>query len=119
MVAQHDVVAADVVGERGDAVHLGEQARRGDLALGLVDDVGQGARDVTRDQVRDGAESVVGARAKVTQTVDTHGGRIILGSDEWSALAQLPYDVYPVGARVVIVEIRGAHAIVAADAIES
>lgn len=70
-------------------------------------------------QVRDGAESVVGARAKVTQTVDTHGGRIILGSDEWSALAQLPYDVYPVGARVVIVEIRGAHAIVAADAVES
>lgn len=68
--------------------------------------------------VPDGIENVLGTRGIVTQTVDTHGGRIKVGSDEWSAIAQLPYDIYEVGASVIIVEVRGAHAIVAAEATE-
>ena len=67
-------------------------------------------------QISDGIDVVIGAHGIVTQTVDNHGGRIKMGADEWSALAQLPYDVYDVGTKVIIVEVRGAHAVVAADA---
>ncbi|WP_153503027.1 NfeD family protein [Cumulibacter manganitolerans] len=67
-------------------------------------------------EIADGVDAVIGHGGVVTQTVDTHGGRIKVGADEWSAIAQLPYDVYEVGANVMIVEIRGAHAVVTADA---
>lgn len=66
----------------------------------------------------DGAAVFLGAPGIVTQTVDTHGGRIRVGSEEWSAVAQLPYDVYEVDTKVVIVQIRGAHAVVASDVAE-
>lgn len=62
----------------------------------------------------DGARAYVGRVARVSQPVDAHGGRIKLGEDEWSALALAPHDQYPVGQSVRIVEIRGAHAVVAA-----
>lgn len=65
--------------------------------------------------VLDGAAIFLGAPGVVTQTVDTHGGRIRVGGEEWSAVAQLPYEVYDIGAQVVIVQIRGAHAVVARD----
>lgn len=67
-------------------------------------------------EISDGAAAYLGTVGVVTQTVDTHGGRIQVGSEEWSALAQLPYEVYAVGTKVIIVEIRGAHAVVAQDA---
>ena len=67
-------------------------------------------------QIADGADVVIGSGGVVTQTVDTHGGRIKVGTEEWSAIAQLPYDIYEVGANVVVVQIRGAHAVVTADA---
>ncbi len=63
----------------------------------------------------DGARSSIGKTAIVTQQVDPHGGRIKVGSDEWSALSQLPFERFAVGQTVRIVAIRGAHAIVATD----
>lgn len=66
--------------------------------------------------VADGADIYLGMHAVVTQTVDTHGGRVLVGTEEWTALAQLPYEVYAVDTKVIIVEIRGAHAVVAAEA---
>lgn len=67
-------------------------------------------------EIADGIDAVIGTGGVVTQTVDNHGGRIKVGSEEWSAIAQLPYDIYEVGTKVIIVEVRGAHAVVAADA---
>lgn len=69
-------------------------------------------------EIVDGAAIFLGAPGIVTQTVDTHGGRIRVGTEEWSAVAQLPYEVYAVGDHVIIVQIRGAHAVVASDATE-
>lgn len=66
-------------------------------------------------EISDGADAYLGLSGVVTQTVDIHGGRIRVGTEEWSAVAQLPYDVHQVGARVVIVQIRGAHAVVASE----
>lgn len=67
-------------------------------------------------QVADGADAVIGKQGTVSQTVDNHGGRIRIGADEWSAQAQLPYEVYDIGTKVIVVEIRGAFAVVARDA---
>lgn len=67
-------------------------------------------------EVSDGADAYLGVSGVVTQTVDIHGGRIRVAGEEWSAVAQLPYDVHAVGTQVVIVQIRGAHAVVASDA---
>jgi len=74
-------------------------------------------RMLTKDtpDIADGIDAIIGARAVVTQTVDNHGGRIEVGTEEWSALAQLPYEVLEVGTPVIIVQVRGAHAVVAAD----
>lgn len=63
----------------------------------------------------DGAQVFIGSMAVVTQAVDTHGGRIKIGGDEWSALSQAPYEQFVPGQHVRVVDIRGAHAIVAAD----
>ena len=67
------------------------------------------------DDRADGARANIGQTGTVTQPVDPHGGRIQVGSDEWSAQAQLPFERFSIGQTVRIVEIRGAHAIDAAD----
>lgn len=64
--------------------------------------------------VADGAAGFVGRIGKVSQPIDAHGGRIIIGADEWSAVAMSPHEQYPVGLAVRLVEIRGAHAVVRA-----
>ncbi|WP_134323297.1 NfeD family protein [Cumulibacter soli] len=69
-----------------------------------------------QSDVVDGAGAFIGMSGTVTQTVDTHGGRILVNGEEWSAVAQLPYEVYDVDTAVIIVQIRGAHAVVATDA---
>ncbi len=73
-------------------------------------------RLVTRSlpEHEDGARVYVGRVARVSQAVDAHGGRIKVDADEWSALTLSPHDQYAVGQSVRIVEIRGAHAVVAA-----
>ena len=65
----------------------------------------------------DGVDSVVGRTATVTRAVDIAGGRIRMGADEWSARSQHSGEAFPVGARVRILQIDGATAVVG-DALE-
>ncbi|RFU19563.1 NfeD family protein [Geodermatophilus marinus] len=65
----------------------------------------------------DGVAALVGRTAQVTRAVDSHGGRIRLGADEWSARTQFGGEHYPVGATVRILQVDGATAVVG-DALE-
>jgi membrane protein implicated in regulation of membrane protease activity len=65
----------------------------------------------------DGVATLIGRTAKVTQSVDGHGGRIQLGADEWSARSQFGSDRFPVGSTVRILQVDGATAVVG-DALE-
>ena len=61
VVAQPDVVGADVRGELGQAVHLGVQRAGDDLALGLLDHRRERIRRVTRQLVHQGTELAAAA----------------------------------------------------------
>ena len=63
-------------------------------------------------QLRTGAAALVGARATVLERVDDTGGRVQIGGEEWSARAYLDGQVIEAGARVEVVEIKGATALV-------
>jgi membrane protein implicated in regulation of membrane protease activity len=62
--------------------------------------------DRTPEQI-DGVAVYVGRTGVVSQRVDNDGGRIRLGSDEWTARTQLDGEAYEVGAEVRIVQIEG------------
>jgi membrane protein implicated in regulation of membrane protease activity len=72
--------------------------------------------DKTPQQL-DGVETLIGRTAQVTQPVDSVGGRIRLGADEWSARSQLGGEFFPVGHTVRIMQVDGATAVVG-DALE-
>jgi membrane protein implicated in regulation of membrane protease activity len=63
-------------------------------------------------QLRTGAAALVGARATVLEQVDDTAGRVRIGGEEWSARAYLDGQVIAPGARVEVVEIKGAIALV-------
>lgn len=65
----------------------------------------------------DGVDGLVGRTATVTRAVDAAGGRIRLGSDEWSARTQYEGEAFAVGTTVRILQIDGATAVVG-DALE-
>ncbi|MGY2130291.1 NfeD family protein [Blastococcus sp. SYSU DS0617] len=65
----------------------------------------------------DGVDALVGRTATVTRAVDAAGGRIRLGSDEWSARTQYEGEAFAVGTTVRILQIEGATAVVG-DALE-
>ncbi len=65
----------------------------------------------------DGVAALVGRTAKVTRAVDGHSGRIRLGADEWTARSQYDGEAFPIGARVRIMKVDGATAVVG-DALE-
>jgi membrane protein implicated in regulation of membrane protease activity len=62
---------------------------------------------------RTGVDALVGRKALVTRTVDTHGGRVRIGGEEWSARAYLDGEVLEEGSTVDVVKIEGATALVA------
>ena len=66
----------------------------------------------TPAELRTGAAALVGARAVVLERVDAHGGRVKIGGEEWSARAFLDDQVFEPGARVEVVKIEGATALV-------
>ena len=53
-----------------------------------------------------------GAHAIVLQRVDRDGGRIRIGGEEWSARAFMDDQVFEPGARVEVMKIEGATALV-------
>lgn len=62
--------------------------------------------------VRSGTEALVGRSAVVLRQVDGDSGRIKLSGEEWSARCIDEDLVIPVGARVDVMEIDGATAVV-------
>ena len=65
----------------------------------------------------DGVDSLIGRTAKVTREIDSSGGRIRMGADEWTARSQYEGEAFPIGARVRIMKVDGATAVVG-DALE-
>lgn len=62
--------------------------------------------------VRDGTDALVGRQAIVTREVTEVRGLIRLSGEEWSARSYDERQVIPVGARVDVMEIDGATAVV-------
>ena len=66
----------------------------------------------------DGVDTLIGRTARVTKVVDSVGGRIRVGADEWTARSQHGGEVFPVGHTVRIMQVDGATAVVG-DALEA
>ena len=61
---------------------------------------------------RTGTAALVGTRAVVLQRVDSVGGRVRIGGEEWTARPYLDGEVFEEGTEVEVVEIKGATALV-------
>ncbi|MBA2553109.1 MAG: NfeD family protein [Geodermatophilaceae bacterium] len=68
----------------------------------------------TPDQI-DGAQVFIGRLGVVTERVDENSGRIKIEGDEWSAVTQTSVEQFDIGARVRVMDIRGATAVVSGD----
>lgn len=66
----------------------------------------------TPTRVRTGTAALVGARAVVLERVDADGGKVKIGGEVWSARAYDEDAVLPEGARVHVLKIEGATALV-------
>ena len=62
--------------------------------------------------LRTGTAALEGTKAVVLQRVDVNGGRVRIGGEEWSARAYMEDQVLEPGARVEVVKIDGATALV-------
>jgi membrane protein implicated in regulation of membrane protease activity len=62
--------------------------------------------------LRTGTAALEGTKAVVLQRVDANGGRVRIGGEEWSARAYMDDQVLEPGARVEVVKIEGATALV-------
>jgi membrane protein implicated in regulation of membrane protease activity len=62
--------------------------------------------------IRTGAAALEGAKAIVLQRVDSRGGRVKIGGEEWSARSYMPEEEFDVGTEVEVVQIQGATALV-------
>ena len=62
--------------------------------------------------LRTGTAALVGTRAVVLERVHADGGRVKIGGEEWTARPYDEDDVYEEGARVEVMKIQGATALV-------
>ena len=62
--------------------------------------------------LRTGTAALTGTKALVLQRVDSDGGRVKIGGEEWSARAYMDGQVFEPGSRVEVVKIEGATALV-------
>jgi membrane protein implicated in regulation of membrane protease activity len=62
--------------------------------------------------IRTGTAALEGAKAVVLQPVNSRGGRVKIGGEEWSARSYMPDEEFDVGAEVEVVQIQGATALV-------
>ena len=67
----------------------------------------------TPPQIRTGTAALVGTRAVVLDRVDANGGQVRIGGETWSARAYDEDDAFEPGARVEVMKIEGATALVA------
>src|SRR5256714_12040807 len=63
-------------------------------------------------RLRTGTAALVGARGVAVERIDAHGGRVKIGGETWTARAVDEAQVIEPGARVDIVKIEGATALV-------
>jgi membrane protein implicated in regulation of membrane protease activity len=66
----------------------------------------------TPAKIRTGTAALVGARAVVLAPVSGEGGRVKIGGEEWSARSYDEDRTFDVGARVEVLKIEGATALV-------
>jgi membrane protein implicated in regulation of membrane protease activity len=66
----------------------------------------------TPPAIRTGTAALVGARAVVLERVHSDGGRVKIGGEEWTARPYDEDDAYDEGARVEVLKIEGATALV-------
>jgi len=62
--------------------------------------------------IRTGTAALEGAKAIVLQPVNSRGGRVKIGGEEWSARSYMPDEEFDVGAEVEVAQIQGATALV-------
>jgi membrane protein implicated in regulation of membrane protease activity len=62
--------------------------------------------------IRTGTAALEGARAVVLQPVNSRGGRVKIGGEEWSARSYVPDEEFDVGTEVEVAQIQGATALV-------
>jgi membrane protein implicated in regulation of membrane protease activity len=62
--------------------------------------------------LRTGTAALEGTKAVVLLRVDVNGGRVRIGGEEWSARSYMEDQVFEPGARVEVVKIEGATALV-------
>jgi membrane protein implicated in regulation of membrane protease activity len=67
----------------------------------------------TPAQIRTGTAALVGSRAVVLERVDGDGGQVKIGGEVWSARSFDEDHVFETGARVEVLKIDGATALVA------
>jgi membrane protein implicated in regulation of membrane protease activity len=67
----------------------------------------------TPPRIRTGTAALVGGRAVVLERVDANGGQVRIGGEVWSARAYDEDDSFEPGARVEVMKIDGATALVA------
>ena len=80
-------------------------------AVGLLRPIARAHLTMPR-AIRTGAAALEGAKAVVLQHVDSHGGRVKIGGEEWSARSYMPDEEFDVGTEVEVVQIQGATALV-------
>jgi membrane protein implicated in regulation of membrane protease activity len=62
--------------------------------------------------IRTGTAALVGSRALVLERVDADSGQVKIGGEVWTARPYDEDDVYEAGARVEVIQIKGATALV-------
>jgi membrane protein implicated in regulation of membrane protease activity len=67
----------------------------------------------TPPSIRTGTAALVGGPATVIERVDRSGGQVKIGGEIWSARSYDDDDAFEPGARVEVMEIKGATALVA------
>src|SRR5579864_4302567 len=80
-------------------------------AVGLLRPIARAHLTMPRS-IRTGAAALEGARAVVLQPVNSRGGRVKIGGEEWSARSYVPDEEFEVGTEVEVAKIEGATALV-------
>jgi membrane protein implicated in regulation of membrane protease activity len=80
-------------------------------AVGLLRPIARAHLTMPRS-IRTGAAALEGARAVVLQPVNSRGGRVKIGGEEWSARSYVPDEEFEVGSEVEVAQIQGATALV-------
>jgi membrane protein implicated in regulation of membrane protease activity len=63
-------------------------------------------------RLRSGTQALIGEPALVLDRVDVDGGRVKIGGEIWTARAMVEDEVLEPGTRAVVIDIKGATALV-------